>query len=59
MKEIIRKMMAQNLKISDIALEDKYDTGLEIALQKPPSVSRPFIIPNSRFQTSFGEDKYR
>ena len=59
MKEIIRKMAAQNLIISDTAVDDKYDKGLEISLQKPPLVSRPFIISNSRFQTSFGEDKYR
>ena len=53
MQEIIKKMMAQQLKNSE-----KYNI-VEVSLQKPPPVSWPFSTSSSRFQTSFGEYKYR
>ena len=53
MKEIIPRLMAQQVKKSE-----KYN-NVEVSLQKPPSISRPFRFSNSRFQTSFGDDKYR
>ena len=58
MKDIIKKMMAQQVKKSETSTDQKYN-NVEVSLQKPPTVSRPFSISNSRFQTSFGEDKYR
>ena len=56
MKEIIKKMMAKQVKKSETSNDQKYN-NVEASLQKPPSVSEPFSI--SRFQTSFGGDKYR
>ena len=47
MKEIITKMMAQQVKKSE-----KYNI-VEVSLQKPPSVSGPFSTSNSRCQTSW------
>ena len=55
MKEIIQKMMAQQVKKSET---EKYN-NVEVSLQKPASVSGLISISNSRFQTSFGDDKYR
>ena len=59
MKEIIKKMMGQGVKISDTTNKDEKYGNVEFALQKPPTPSRPFGPTNSRFQTSFGADRYR
>ena len=58
MKEIIPRLMAQQVKKSETSSDQKYN-NVEVSLQKPPSVSRPFSISNLGYQTSFGEDKYR
>ena len=56
MKEFIKKMIAKQVKKSETSNDQKYN-NVEASLQKPPSVAGPFSI--SRFQTSFGGDKYR